>query len=1045
MVVDIIRDSFLSVDRLPSMRVLFRRLLSLGMMFWMLFCHIHIVEAQTVVDIGNGQTLSEADLVAGIFDGMPFALSQDTTFNVNAGGVVLPLGENSPPFDFHDSTVNVRDGGFFSVNNMLNVGPFRSFLTNATINLESGGTIGTRVELTSDSVLNVDGGTVGHDLAVNSGSTLNLFEGTLSGFEANSGSIVNIRGGSFGTLVTTESTVNVAAGNGGITAREGANVQISDGNLSYVGFNGSSATITGGNLTLLTAAAGSNVDVTGGNLNGRFSANSGSTVSLSGAEFSLNGVPYVHDTVTLSDSDVFSGTLVDGSPFIFSRLGGSFSTPDVAESVSLIGTSVPPIRTDPLVINTTSQSVPNGVREGERLIIQDTAEVKRNLAVVSGSVSVEGGSYAGDLEAVNADINVSGGNLVGNLRVLPGTTLNVSGGELDTRTILHANTIANVSGGQVTDFFTINPGSTVNITDGQVTGRFNTSAGSVVNIGGGVVGGSSLIFRGEVNVSDGVLGRNFRVADSASANISGGSFGENFVADQDSIANISGGNFGRNFDSRWSGTTTITGGEFLLNGVPFDNATITPGSGDTLTGTLSDGSTFIFAPFLSGDILREVNLVTTPIPPRKASVMLIDGSNDTRTEGVRSGESLVLREGGELRRNFATVNATVTIEGGIVGNGFEAVDSEIHISGGDIGNNFDIHGGSVVTLSLGAVGDELILFPNSTLNIHGGRIGDRALVASNSILNLDGGKIGTQFEASRDSFINISGGSIGANFDLAGTASISGGSVGRSITVSSSASVTLIGGEFQLNGVPYRETTLNFLDDSDIFTGTLSDGSTFIFSDLAGDRLPNVSLESVSLPTIETAPQVVDGTDEFSPVGLRAGQSLTLMSGGELPENFAVINGTLDVDGGTVKGGLEVYDSSVNILGGTIGDNFGVYGTSTVNIYGGEFGSRLLVDSESVVNLFVRELSLGGRPQDLTVGVPVDITPNGDYFLEATLSDGSSLIWRRSSFSPNDIFITGSRLTVTLVPEPSTYILLSIVGLHLLSKRRTMRNDGIEA
>ena len=176
------------------------------------------------------------------------------------------------------------------------------------------------------------------------------------------------------------------------------------------------------------------------------------------------------------------------------------------------------------------------------------------------------------------------------------------------------------------------------------------------------------------------------------------------------------------------------------------------------------------------------------------------------------------------------------------------------------------------------------------------------------------------FQAFSGSEVNINGGSIGRLFQaMSGSeVNISGGSVGRRFRARSDSDVELIGGEFRLNGANFDGGSIS-LSDRDVFTGTLADGSAFIFSDLSSegfrilDVLEDVTLTPVSLPPLDTTPIVVDAPIVGGPSGLRPGQQLTVVNGGSLGDNFAVVDAILNVDAGTLGSGVEANASVVNL------------------------------------------------------------------------------------------------------------------------------------
>ena len=93
--------------------------------------------------------------------------------------------------------------------------------------------------------------------------------------------------------------------------------------------------------------------------------------------------------------------------------------------------------------------------------------------------------------------------------------------------------------------------------------------------------------------------------------------------------------------------------------------------------------------------------------------------------------------------------------------------------------------------------------------------------------------------------------------------------------------------------------------------------------------------------------------------GLRSGQTLTLVDNGSLRGRFAVVDATLNVQGGTLGSGVKTAGSAVNISGGTVGSRFQAYSGSVVNISGGIVGDgpfegfalALGAGSGSVVNI----------------------------------------------------------------------------------------------
>ena len=108
--------------------------------------------------------------------------------------------------------------------------------------------------------------------------------------------------------------------------------------------------MTGGSFdrNFLVCSVGE-VNLSGGTVGSSFRALAGSDVQITGGEFRRNGVD-LNGTFGLSNFEVFTGTLADGSSFIFSRESGNPNS-DSIFSVVLTTTDLPPIDTNPFVID----------------------------------------------------------------------------------------------------------------------------------------------------------------------------------------------------------------------------------------------------------------------------------------------------------------------------------------------------------------------------------------------------------------------------------------------------------------------------------------------------------------------------------------------------------------------------------------------------------------------------------------------------------------------------------------------------------------------
>ncbi len=718
-----------------------------------------------------------------------------------------------------------------------------------------------------------------------------------------------------------------------------------------------------------------------------------------------------------------------------------------------------------------------------QLNVSDGGNVGNHFDAFSGSeVNIRGGAVGSNFRAnTGSEVNIIGGD-VGSINGHADSVVNISGGSTSA---FYANFGAevNISGGIINSRSDANSGSIVNISGGRLRRDFRAHSGSVVNISGGSVDTLGAYSGSEVNISGGNIGSGSGAAPGGVMNISGGSVGTNFRVNPDSEVNISGGSFGSNFDANPGNDLELIGGEFMLNGVEYTESTITLNYADVFSGTFADGSSFIFSR-LAWDELSGVTLTMAPLPPLDTTPRVVN--NDMTAigpSGLRAGQHLTLRPGGILGDSFAVVGATLNVEGGEIGRGLEVAGAVVNISSGTVDDLFLAYSDSVLNISGGRV-DGLYTYSGSVTNMRGGSVG-RFHSNSGSLVNISGGRV-RSFRAGFDSVVNISGGTLGHNFQTSrgSKVSISGGTVGHSFyggvgfggggsfLPDIGGDVEFIGGEFMLNGVAYTESTIT-LTGNDVFTGTLADGSSFIFTPLAGDTLNSETLTTVPLPPLVTMPQVVS-TDisETGPYGLRAGQDLTLLPGGVLSENFAVVDATLNIVGGEVGNGLEAAGSVVNISGGTVsffvsaqsgsevnirggnvsalfyampdsvvnmsggivGSGFQASTDSEINIAGGTLGEGFRALGGSEVNLFGTEFLLDDERLDaLILGDPLTISNRSGQTLSGTLADGStfSFALNDSDNFSDDFFAVDALLTVTLVPEPNSalFLLLGCSGL----------------
>lgn len=461
-------------------------------------------------------------------------------------------------------------------------------------------------------------------------------------------------------------------------------------------------------------------------------------------------------------------------------------------------------------------------------------------------------------------------------------------------------------------------GSSVNVNDGGAFGQLETLISDIelTIFSGGQANVESIHGTGTVNVlggelnelqevgigvafvmSSGRLNTHYRNGlTGGSVTVTGGVLGHRFTVGSGGILSVSGGQIDVGFQALAGSDVTFRGGEFQFNGSAVshfdDGFNYQFKQNEVFTGTLADGSVFILGDQAFDTInAGSVTLTPAPLAPVDSTPRVV--SSGTVFGGLRSGQVMTLVDGGTLENHFAVVGATLNIDGGTVGDNLEAAYSTVNITGGQIGTQKP-HRGDPVTLYDG------------------------------SVVNITGGHFKNQLQPLAGSTVDVSGGL----FEYG-------------MRVRSESDTILHGDDFKLNGQPISELDAG-LPENGVFTGTLADGTVFVFSNQGvATSVSNSSqfeadattLAPVSLGPVDTSPQII--STGSGPQGLRPGQTLTLTGDGALGDNFAAVGSTLNIMGGTVGDFARIAYSNVEMSGGRIDGSMSVYG-GTVNITGGE-------------------------------------------------------------------------------------------------------------
>ena len=481
-------------------------------------------------------------------------------------------------------------------------------------------------------------------------------------------------------------------------------VQLRAGTIgsSFHLLDGSSLEVSGGSIDqAFVAYSGSTIDIAGGHIASWFLVRSGSTVAISGGSFGDGFRNELDSVVSLAGGEFeLNGAAYTGSSISLS-VGDTFSGTFQDGSPFIFGRTTDQRE---LLLNVQLNAAPLPVVDLNPIVVSQPSDSSPSGLRRGQTLTLDGeGALRDNFEAVNATINVTGGSI--------GDSLSLAGGEID------------VTGGQIGD---------------------DTKAlhGSVVNISGGTVGDR------------------FIAASGSSINISGGNLGRGFLAEPGSAVTISGGAFGEHFVSSPGATLTLVGNEFMLNGIPYTEEALgrVDFRRDILTGTLADGTTFVFADRQARlpDSIANANLVLTDLPEIDSAPLVVDDSTPA-PKGLRAGQTVMLESGGTLRENFAAIEGKLIVTGGRIGAGMQAIGSHLEIAGGTVGDDLEIRSGSTLDITGGTIEGIASIFESSA-NVRGGRIG-RLLAQRDSVVNISGGQVSSMPIHSGGTY-NVSGGII---------------------------------------------------------------------------------------------------------------------------------------------------------------------------------------------------------------------------------------------------------------------------------------------
>ena len=225
-------------------------------------------------------------------------------------------------FDVGDFTGN---SAFTTQLNVLEGGVLMfGFIVNSgsEINI-NGGSVGEILIAGPDTEINVIDGVVGNALSANGNTVINISGGTVGDFLiATAGARVNISGGSVGDSITVDGELNISGGSVGAGVIATGQTNISGGSVGADFLALGSVNISGGSVGDNFVAAGE-TNISGGSVGDAFSGAGEAEVNIFATQVFLDGIELTFlvpdEAFTIDDRDgaVLSGTLADGSAFEF--------------------------------------------------------------------------------------------------------------------------------------------------------------------------------------------------------------------------------------------------------------------------------------------------------------------------------------------------------------------------------------------------------------------------------------------------------------------------------------------------------------------------------------------------------------------------------------------------------------------------------------------------------------------------------------------------------------------------------------------------------
>lgn len=1003
---------------------------------------------------------------------------------------------NSPDDVFEDfghigsnTQVNLYPGGVLP--SYYNIGPTWEPGDNIEINL-LGGAIGTESDRysrfstsgwgrTTNVTVNLVEGDVWGDINAADGALVTLSNARLhGGLHLREGSLAIITGGVIEeNLVAIDgSAVHLSGGEIGDSqrgsyyyysarAQRGSTFLMTGGTI-YGGLQAIDGylSLSGGRVSGdLELQANSALDWTGGHA-GSLRIFGGSSATLTGGDFRLNGEPILGlsqlaQPIDVPQGSILTGVLSDGTPlaitdigFFKDRLnGGQLLLRQSPLPASLTRTFIAP-----------DEPVPSGLRPGQSLVLNAGGVAPKFFTALQGStLTIAGGEVDEGFEAVGATVRLTAGRIGELSMLLQGSTLQASGGEIGSNFEIGPGSRLELSGGTVDSQFVAHGGSEVHYTGGKFRGSLGANVNSSFTISGGAF-----------KLNGAPIGSLSSLGATAQIDLSPGSILSGTLSDGTPFA------FGSTYQWFAPGTLTL-------------QATAIPAAGPSV-----------------------IRVPTDPVPLglRSGQTLLLSDGGDLGDDFTADFGSVIRMSGGRVGNGLKAVGSLVNVTGGEIFGVQALLGSVVNLSGG-VTQYVQVERGGVVNMSGGEIAGQMTLSSGGRARVTGGTLGYHTSLYGESSLTISGDAHAEYLRVSEGASLTIEGGVIHNEISVYGDAQLNlrGGRLGDVLIVSEDSHVAMSGDEFRVDGVPlptneYGQLLNPALDlpSASVLSGVFADGTPFAFAPSDRDYLLPGTLRLETQFVRPVYPHVDPPVDPRELQGLLPGQQLTLgtgdaivenftagwgseltIAGGEVGDNFeavgAVVNlsaGTiganadvlfgaeLSVTGGSVAAGLEIHRGGVVNLAGGMLDRVAIRSGGLMTVTGGTIGDhgeenyyagRIAMERGSELHVFGSNLTFMGDPiEGLEPGGSVVLDTSdeealiyGNMFFSGTLLDGSPFDFTIALYPWNGPYdwALGGPFTVRLtnvaadlsVPEPSTLLLSSLaLATATQSRRRAVRH-----